>query len=549
MIAISKLLNQIFNSHLKIISIIIILLLLSPVISIIISSFHNTYDLWIHLINTRLKYYLYNTFMLMFGVCLTTFLIGVSLAWMVCRYNFYMKNLIEWALLLPLALPSYIVAYCYTNFFEYSGIVQTILRDLFNFSSPSEYYFPEIRSLGGAVFVISFVLYPYVYLITKVAFKSTPASLVEFAEISGKNIFYFVSLPLAKPAIVAGLSLVLMETISDFGTVDFFAVETVTLGIFNLWLGMNNLASASQLALVGFTFVVILLALELYARKKQRYNDPKFNTHNFFSKKVSKSKNIMIFLICIMPILFGFIIPVIILLENSINYFHLENFSELSKIAQNSFLISLITATIIILLSLILTVSIKYQNFKGFNFLSTIAGIGYAFPGIIIALGTLFFVSFIEKFINASFEFFSIDVNLILIGSFFILIFAYISRFNAVSFGAINSGINRLPPNMLEASRSLGNPFWYSFRKVMLPLLRPSILTAFILAFVDIIKELPITLLLRPFNFETLTTYVYQYANDEMLERASTASLLIVFIGLLPLLFINKLININKKII
>ena len=549
MIAISKLLNQIFNSHLKIISIIIILLLLSPVISIIISSFHNTYDLWIHLINTRLKYYLYNTFMLMFGVCLTTFLIGVSLAWMVCRYNFYMKNLIEWALLLPLALPSYIVAYCYTDFFEYSGIVQTILRDLFNFSSPSEYYFPEIRSLGGAVFVISFVLYPYVYLITKVAFKSTPASLVEFAEISGKNIFYFVSLPLAKPAIVAGLSLVLMETISDFGTVDFFAVETVTLGIFNLWLGMNNLASASQLALVGFTFVVILLALELYARKKQRYNDPKFNTHNFFNKKVSKSKNMMIFLICIMPILFGFIIPVIILLENSINYFHLENFSELSKIAQNSFLISLITATIIILLSLILTVSIKYQNFKGFNFLSTIAGIGYAFPGIIIALGTLFFVSFIEKFINASFEFFSIDVNLILIGSFFILIFAYISRFNAVSFGAINSGINRLPPNMLEASRSLGNPFWYSFRKVMLPLLRPSILTAFILAFVDIIKELPITLLLRPFNFETLATYVYQYANDEMLERASTASLLIVFIGLLPLLFINKLININKKII
>ena len=549
MIAISKLLNQIFNSHLKIISIIIILLLLSPVISIIISSFHNTYDLWIHLINTRLKYYLYNTFMLMFGVCLTTFLIGVSLAWMVCRYNFYMKNLIEWALLLPLALPSYIVAYCYTDFFEYSGIVQTILRDLFNFSSPSEYYFPEIRSLGGAVFVISFVLYPYVYLITKVAFKSTPASLVEFAEISGKNIFYFVSLPLAKPAIVAGLSLVLMETISDFGTVDFFAVETVTLGIFNLWLGMNNLASASQLALVGFTFVVILLALELYARKKQKYNDPKFNTHNFFNKKVSKSKNMIIFLICVMPILLGFIIPVLILLENSINYFHLENFSELSKIAQNSFLISLITAIIIILLSLILTVSIKYQNFKGFNFLSTIAGIGYAFPGIIIALGTLFFVSFIEKFINASFEFFSIDINLILIGSFFILIFAYISRFNAVSFGAINSGINRLPPNMLEASRSLGNPFWYSFRKVMLPLLRPSILTAFILAFVDIIKELPITLLLRPFNFETLATYVYQYANDEMLERASTASLLIVFIGLLPLLFINKLMNINKKII
>ena len=286
MAAIYKLLYQILNSHLKILSIIIIFLLLSPVISIIISSFQNTYDLWLHLINSRLKYYLYNTFMLMLGVCLTTFVIGVSLAWLVCRYNFYMKNIIEWALLLPLALPSYIVAYCYTDFFEYSGVVQTLLRDLFNFSSPSDYYFPEIRSLGGAVFVISFVLYPYVYLITKVAFKSTPSSLIEFAEISGKNIFYFVSLPLGKPAIVAGLSLVLMETVSDFGTVDFFAVETITLGIFNLWLGMNNLASASQLALVGFTFVIVLLALELYARKKQKFNDPKFNTHNFFNIQV-----------------------------------------------------------------------------------------------------------------------------------------------------------------------------------------------------------------------------------------------------------------------
>ena len=439
MLAISKLLNQILNSHLKIISIIIIFLLLSPVISIIISSFQNTYDLWLHLINSRLKYYLYNTFMLMLGVCLTTFVIGVSLAWLVCRYNFYMKNIIEWALLLPLALPSYIVAYCYTDFFEYSGVVQTILRDLFNFSSPSDYYFPEIRSLGGAVFVISFVLYPYVYLITKVAFKSTPSSLIEFAEISGKNIFYFVSLPLAKPAIVAGLSLVLMETVSDFGTVDFFAVETITLGIFNLWLGMNNLASASQLALVGFTFVIVLLALELYARKKQKFNDPKFNTHNFFNIQVSKSKNVIIFSICVMPILFGFLIPVLILIENSLNYFHLENFHQLFTIAQNSFFISFTTATIIILLSIILTVSIKYQNFKGFNFLSTMAGIGYAFPGIIIALGTLFFISFIEKFVNLSLEIFSIDINLILIGSYFLLIFAYITRFNAVSFGAINS--------------------------------------------------------------------------------------------------------------
>ena len=222
----------------------------------------------------------------MLGVGLTTFIIGVSLAWLICRYDFFMKNIIEWALLLPLALPSYIVAYCYTDFLEYSGFLQTVLRNILGFNSPNEYYFPEIRSLGGAIFVISFVLYPYVYLITKVAFKSTPASLLELAEINGKKPFYSVALPLARPAIIAGLSLVLMETISDFGTVDFFAVETITLGIFNLWLGMNNLAAASQLAMVGFTFILVLFALELSARKKQRFNDTKINIYRGYNKKI-----------------------------------------------------------------------------------------------------------------------------------------------------------------------------------------------------------------------------------------------------------------------
>lgn len=543
MVLFSKISTFVSSSYLKLLCIAIIFLLLSPIISIIFSSFENTFSLWEHLFQTRLKFYLYNTFILMLGVGFTTFFIGVSLAWLICKYDFFMRNVIEWALLLPLALPSYIVAYCYTDFFEYSGFLQTSIRELFNFNSSNDYFFPEIRSLGGAIFVISFVLYPYIYLITKVAFKSTPSSLFELAELNGKNQFYYVALPLAKPAIIAGLSLVLMETVSDFGTVDFFAVETITLGIFNLWLGMNNLAGASQLALIGFFFIMILLAFELSARKKQKFNDTKIRGYNGLNQKISIHHNIFIFFICIIPIIFGFIIPVLILFENSISYFDIQNLHNLILITKNSFFISFVATVIIILTTILLTIGLKFQGFKGLSFLSTIAGIGYAFPGVILALGSLFFVSSLETSINALLLFLDINQNLVLIGSFYILIFTYVCRFNAVAFGAINSGINRLPPNMVEASLTLGNSFWYSLKKVLFPIIKPSILTAAILTFVDIVKELPITLLLRPLNFETLATYVYQFASDEMLGRASAAALIIVLIGLIPILFINNLMS------
>ena len=543
MILFSKISTFVSSSYLKLLCIAIIFLLLSPIISIIFSSFENTFSLWEHLFKTRLKFYLYNTFILMLGVGVTTFFIGVSLAWLICKYDFFMRNVIEWALLLPLALPSYIVAYCYTDFFEYSGILQTNIRELFNFESPNDYFFPEIRSLGGAIFVISFVLYPYIYLITKVAFKSTPSSLFELAELNGKNQFYYVALPLAKPAIIAGLSLVLMETVSDFGTVDFFAVETITLGIFNLWLGMNNLAGASQLALIGFFFIMILLAFELTARKKQKFNDTKIRGYKGLNQKISIHHNIFIFFISIIPIIFGFIIPVLILCKNSISYFDIQNLHNLILITKNSFFISFVATVIIILTTILLTIGLKFQGFKGLSFMSTIAGIGYAFPGVILALGSLFFVSSLETSLNALLLFLDINQNLILIGSFYILIFTYVCRFNAVAFGAINSGINRLPPNMVEASLTLGNSFWYSLKKVLFPIIKPSILTAAILTFVDIVKELPITLLLRPLNFETLATYVYQFASDEMLGRASAAALIIVLIGLIPILFINNLMS------
>jgi iron(III) transport system permease protein len=288
---------------------------------------------------------------------------------------------------------------------------------------------------------------------------------------------------------------------------------------------------------------MILLAFELSARKKQKFNDTKIRGYNGLNQKISIHHNIFIFLICIIPVIFGFIIPVLILLVNSISYFDIKNLHNLILITKNSFFISFVATVIIILTTILLTIGLKFQGFKGLSFLSTIAGIGYAFPGVILALGSLFFVSSLETSINALLLFLDINQNLVLIGSFYILIFTYVCRFNAVAFGAINSGINRLPPNMVEASLTLGNSFWYSLKKVLYPIIKPSILTAAILTFVDIVKELPITLLLRPLNFETLATYVYQFASDEMLGRASAAALIIVLIGLIPILFINNLMS------
>ena len=544
---ISKINYFFINYKLRLISTLIVFLLLSPIISIIFVANENTAELWAHLLETRFSSYIYNTIILMIGVGTSSIIIGVTLAWLVCRYDFFMSKVIEWCLLLPLAMPAYIVAYCYTDFFEYSGTIQSTLRIIFNWNSASDYYFPEIRSLGGAIFVMSFVLYPYVYFISKIAFKSTPVSLFEIAEIHGKNLFLWVAIPLARPAIIAGVSLVLMETISDFGTVEFFAVETITLGIFNLWLGMNNLGAASQLALVAFTFIIILLGIELSARKKQKFNDTKIKSFNTIIKKVTPLKSLLIFGICLIPIIFGFVIPISILFINSLSYLDSENWSNLISIAYNSFFISSIAALAMILISIFIAISIKFDGFKGFTFLSTIAGVGYAFPGTILALGTLFFITIIQDSVNNFFNIFGVDINLVLIGSYTALIFAYVSRFNAVAFGAINSGINRIPPNMIEASQTLGHSFIFSIKNVILPLLRPSIITAAILSFVDIIKELPITLLLRPFNFETLATFVYQYANDEMLEKSSIAAILIVLIGLVPILIMSKAIN--KKLI
>ena len=524
-------------------SYILIILLLTPIVMLILSSFQNNVETWLHLFNTKLSIYFYNTFFLILGVGISSVTIGVSCAWIVAKYKFFLSNFVEWALLLPAAIPAYIVAYCYTDFLEYGGIIQTTLREIFNWKSSQEYIFPEIRSIQAAIIILSFALYPYIYFITKVAFTSTPKNLFDVAKIHGKSEFLYVALPMARPAIIAGLSLVLMETISDFGTVEFLAVETVTLGIFNLWLGMNNFSAASQLSFLAFTFIVVLLGIELSARKKQKFNNPQSSSFERKIEEISFNKSLILFFICLLPILFGFIIPVLILINLSIQSFDQNNLYSFIEISLNSIYISFFGAFLTILFSFIIVVAVKYYGGKKFTFLATIAGSGYAFPGVILALATTFFLSLIQNNINQLFINFNLNWNFTLIGTFTALLYTYICRFNAIGIGYINSGMQRISPNLLEAGRLQGVSFEKSLFKIIFPLVRPSILIGFLIVFVDIFKELPVTLLLRPFNFETLATFVYQYAKEEMLEQCALAALLIILIGTIPVFILNKTIN------
>ena len=531
----------------KTISYIIIIILLIPILMLIVYSFKNNFETWLHLFNTKLSLYFFNTFCLLLGVGSISSLIGVTCAWIVTKYKFFLSNYLEWSLLLPAAIPAYIVAYCYTDFLEYGGIVQTMLREVFHWQSSKEYFFPDIRSMTGAVLVLSFALYPYIYFITKIAFRSTPKSLFDVAKIHGKSGFIFVALPMARPAIIAGLSLVLMETISDFGTVEFLAIETMTLGIFNLWIGMNNFSAASQLSILAFTFIVVLLGIELSARKNQKFNAPRVSPFESKLYKITLRQNIVLFSICLAPIMFGFIIPVLILINLSLKSLNQDNFYTFLEISINSISISFLGAFLIILFSFIIVVAVKYHGGKKFAFLSTLAGSGYAFPGVILALGTIFFLSFVQDSLNSFLITYDLNWNLTIIGTFTALLYTYICRFNAIGIGYINSGIQRISPNLLEAGRLQGVSFEKSLFKIIFPLIRPSILIGFLIIFVDIFKELPITLLLRPFNFETLATYVYQYAKEEMLEQCALAALLIIMIGVISVFLLNKTINLSYE--
>ena len=516
------------------------LLLIGPFVALVYAMTGDSGGLWLHLMETVFPRYVANTVALMAGVGLLSLLFGLTAAWLVTRYEFFGSGLLDWTLLLPATVPAYIIAYTYTDLLEYAGPVQVALRDVFGWTSARDYWFPEIRSLGGAILVMGSVLYPYVYLMARTAFRLTPASYYEVALLHDRSIAFSVGIPLARPAIIAGLALVLMEVVSDFGTVEYFAVETLTLGIFNVWLGMNNLTAAAQIAGVAFVFILGLLYIEQRARGQQRFFDPGRPREGLRPVRLSGAKAALCAAVCLVPLTVGFVVPVGVLLWFVAAGLSSTDYGALVTAAANSLAVSFAAAAIVMGVALVTVLVVSYKRHPALGVLTAISAMGYAFPGTVLAIGVVVFAGALDSGVEAVVEgAFGGAFGGLLIGGVALLVAGYVVRFQAIGYGATLAGVKRLSPNIMNASFVLGRGFSRSLVTLAPPLLRKSILAGGLLVFVDVMKELPMTLLLRPFDFETLATYVYQFATDELLEHSALAALAIVACGLGPVIWMN----------
>ena len=528
----------------KLATIFLVVVFISPVFAIVVAASGDSGGLWSHLSQTVLPRYVANTLGLMLGVGLLSLLFGISTAWVVVRYSFPGRRLLQWMLLLPAAMPGYLIAYTYTDFLEYAGPVQMLLRDFFGWESARDYWFPEIRSMGGAILVLGAVLYPYVYIMARTAYLLTPVSLFEVSRVNGKSLFWNVGLPLARPAIVAGLALVLMETLSDFGTVEFFAIETLTLGIFNVWLGMNSLTAAAQIATFGFLFVIVLLTVEVLSRARRRFVDTTRRSASLSPEKIGGWRSMVFLAVCLAPVVIGFVVPVAVLLSFVLQGYSVALDATVIEAAGNSIFIGLAAAVLVIATAALIGLVSMFEKGVWLPRFSALASFGYAFPGTILAIGVVTAGGAVDRGIAELFDLvLGVSYEGWLTSGLGLIIFACVVRFQAVGYGAVITGLGRVSPSMMEASRSLGCGFAGSITRVMLPSIRLSCIAGALLVFVDVMKELPMSLLLRPFNFETLATFVYQFAKDELLEEAALPALAIVATGIIPVVLMNAALN------
>lgn len=516
------------------------LVFLAPIAAVFFAATGDTGDLWPHLFRTVLPRYIANTLILMLGVAGVSLAFGVSTAWLVTRYDFPCRRAMEWMLLLPAAVPTYLIAYTYTDFLEYAGPVQQILRDVFGWQSARDYWFPEIRSMHGATLVLGAVLYPYVYMMARAAFMLTPASLFEVGMLTRRNVFLSIALPLARPAIVAGLALVMMETISEFGVVEYFAIETITLGIFNVWLGMNSLPAAAKIASVCFLFIIVLLAIEVLARSRRQFINTSRKAAPLPPIPLGGSKAALTFGLCLVPIILGFVIPVGVLLNFVLSGYSLEFTDAVLSAAWHSITLAASVAALIVSTAAFMGLVAHYKGGTALRRITAVASMGYAFPGTILAIGVITAAGAIDDGIASVLQsLFGMTYQGWLTSGVGLVAVACAIRFQAIGYGAVTTGLQRLPPNMMSASRILGRTFTGSLTATILPMMRLSLITGGLLVFVDVMKELPMTLLLRPFNYETLATYVYQFAKDELLEQAAMPALFIVLVGIIPVVLMN----------
>ncbi|UAA40736.1 iron ABC transporter permease [Paraneptunicella aestuarii] len=499
------------------------------------------WSIWSHLLDTVLADYVINSIILAAGVGLGTLLLGTLCAWCVVRYRFPFRNIIQWALLLPLAIPGYIIAYTYTGILDFSGPVQTLIRDLSGLRY-GQYWFPELQSLFGAIVMLVLVLFPYVYLMAMTAFKAQSSSLYYAAKSMGLNkrqYFFRIALPMARPALLTGAALTMMEAFADYGTVQYFGVPTFTTGIFRVWFGMNSPLAAAQLASGLCLFVLGLLLLEQYSRRKQRFYQPGQKSAELEPQKVSGGKGILMSLLVATPFLLGFLIPVLQLIQWSwLTWSYMLN-ADFLQLLKNSFVLAAVAALVVVFCALFVSYGKRLNPNRWMTTSTQLAGMGYAIPGTVIAIGVMIPFAWFDKSLNGwLLVAFNYEPGLIFSGTLFVLIFAYTVRFLTVAKHNIDAGLERIKPSMDEAARNMGNSPGQVLKRVHVPLLGSSVLSALLLVFVDVMKELPATLILRPFNFNTLAVRTYELASDERLADAALPAMSIVIMGLIPVILL-----------
>lgn len=522
------------------------LLLALPLLTVVGSLFWSRPETWRHLADTVLTGYVVNSLLLVCGVAIGVLLLALVPAWLVTMFRFPASRQLEWALLLPLAMPAYIVAYTYTGLLDAAGPVQSAIRAWFDVGF-GDYWFPPIRSLGGAMAMLSLVLYPYVYLLTRTAFIEQSICVLDVARTLGlgpARRFLRVALPLARPAIIAGLSLVMMETLADYGTVQYFGVSVFTTGIFRTWFGLADGIAAAQLAAMLLGFVIVLLWLERYSRRAARYHHTSNRYAAISQQRLRGWRAAVAVIVCALPLLLGFVLPAAVLLYWAIDSYALADGAGFVRLVLNSLGLAATSAVLAVLLALYFSYGRRLHDNPLTRFSTRFVSLGYAIPGTVIAVGTLlpfaWFDNTLDSWLRAQF---GLSSGLLLSGSLFILVFAYLVRFLAVATQTIEAGLAKIRPSMDEAARSMGLRRGGLLRRVHMPMLRGSLLTALLLVFVDILKELPATLLLRPFNFNTLAVRTYELANEERLYEAAYPALAIVVAGIIPVILLSRYIS------
>lgn len=521
-------------------------LLSLPLLAVIAIAISGTESIWPHLLATVLPGALANTLLLMLGSSLVTVLIGTLTAWIVTMHRFPGRELADRLLVLPLAMPVYIVAYAYVELLDYAGPVQSALRSAFGFSSAEDYAFPEIRSLSGAVLLFSAVLYPYVYLMARASFVQQSVCVLEVARTLGhtaNETFWRVGLPLARPALAAGVSLVLMECLNDLGAVQYLGVETLSASIYATWLQRANLAGAAQLALVMLGLIAMLLLMERRARGNSavhattgRYRAIPFETLTGWPAHLALA-------VVLLPAVLGFAIPFAVLASQALAHLPAANLGSFAAAARNSLILASAASLAAVAFALLFGYAARLNGGRATRAAARTVSLGYALPGTVVAIGLLSPLGALDNAIDAWMRStFGVSTGLVLSGSLFAVTLALVIRFLAVALGSVEAGLQRVSPNLDAAAKTLGASSWTTLARVHLPILAPALGAAALLVFVDAMKELPATLLLRPFNFDTLATHVYGLTATEQFEEAALGAVTIVLIGLVPVLWLHKAI-------